>query len=289
MDFDSAGAALLDYLAAQAARITTEEHRVRHREPDSVHQLRIAARRHRSALQAYRRLLDREQIDPLIDSLRILGRRLAPARDAEVMKERISAGVAALPPELAMGPVSAQVARHFGRLEAEARDETLAALDSADHEDLLRRLDELLQQPAFTERAARPAETELPKHVARAARRWKRAMASAIDTGEDTALHEARKAGKRLRYAAEVARPVVGKPAKRFMNGVKAVHSVLGEHQDTVVARATLRELGAKGENGFAYGVLHGKDAARADHLKAALPAAWTSAWKPKRRRWLGA
>jgi CHAD domain-containing protein len=283
----SAGAVLLDYLAAQAERITAEELRVRRREPDSVHQLRIAARRLRSALQAYRRLLDRGQTDPLVDGLRTVGRRLAPARDAEVLKERICAGLATLEPELAMGPVSAQVTRHFARLEADARDDALAALDGADHEDLLLGIDTLLERPAFTERAARPAGKELPKHVARTARRMERAIAGAIETGEDASLHEARKAGKRLRYATEVARPVAGKPAKRFEKGLKAVHSALGEYQDTVVARAKLRELGATGENGFTFGVLYGADEARAKQVKEELPTLWTKAWKPKRRRWL--
>src|SRR4051794_36727340 len=72
----SAGAALLTYLAEQADRIAAEEIRVRRREPDSVHRLRIAARRLRSALQAYRPLLDRERTEPLVDGLRELGQAL---------------------------------------------------------------------------------------------------------------------------------------------------------------------------------------------------------------------
>lgn len=284
---NSTGAVLLDYIAAQAGRITTEEYRLRHRQPDSVHQLRIAARRLRSALQAYRRLLAREQAEPVVLGLRTLGRRLAPARDADMLRERICAGLASLAPELAMGPLSAQVTRHFARLEADARDDALAALDSTDYEELLGRVEALLERPAFTDRAARPAGKELPKHVARAARRLERAMDRAAATGEDIALHEARKAGKRLRYATEVARPVVGKPARRFEKAIKSVHSALGEHQDTVVARATLRELGAAGENGFAFGLLHGMDEARAAQLKRDLPALWSSAWHPKHRYWL--
>src|SRR4051794_5770503 len=61
----SAGAALVEYLGTQADRIAAEEIRVRRGEPDSVHRMRIAARRLRSALQAYRPLLDRERSEPL--------------------------------------------------------------------------------------------------------------------------------------------------------------------------------------------------------------------------------
>src|SRR5690606_16847388 len=56
----TAGAALLDYLTAQVDRLAAEDLRTRRNEPDSVHQLRVAARRLRSALQSYRPLLDRE-------------------------------------------------------------------------------------------------------------------------------------------------------------------------------------------------------------------------------------
>jgi CHAD domain-containing protein len=94
-----------------------------------------------------------------------------------------------------------------------------------------------------------------------------------------------------LRYATEVARPAVGKPAARFAKGMKGVQKLLGEHQDTVVARGALRELGALAhaaeENGFSFGVLYGRDAARAARIEKKLPGVWTVAWTKKRRRWL--
>ena len=104
-------------------------------------------------------------------------------------------------------------------------------------------------------------------------------------------MHDARKAGKRLRYATEVARPVVGKDAKRFAKALKGFQTALGEHQDTVVAREALRELGAQahaaGENGFSFGVLHARDAALAAGIEERLPDALGTAWTPRNRRWL--
>jgi CHAD domain-containing protein len=104
-------------------------------------------------------------------------------------------------------------------------------------------------------------------------------------------VHSARKAGKRLRYATEVAVPAVGKDATRFAKSLKGFQKALGEHQDTVVARAALRELGAlahaDGENGFAFGVLHGRDAARAARIEEDLPQLWADAWQRRNRRWL--
>jgi CHAD domain-containing protein len=60
---------------------------------------------------------------------------------------------------------------------------------------------------------------------------------------------------------------------------LKAFQKALGEHQDTVVSRAALRELGAaahaSGENGFSFGILLGRDTARAEEIERALPALW--------------
>jgi CHAD domain-containing protein len=292
----TAGAVLLDYLAEHVERLAAEDLRARRGEPDAVHQLRVASRRLRSALQSYRRLLDRERTEPIVAGLREFGRALAPARDAEVLHARIRDGLAGLEPELLLGPVQAQVTRHYARVEQETAAAVLSTLDGEHYARLRRDLDELLERPPLTKRAARRARKELPAHVARAARRLDEAVTVAVDPAapaaeRDVAVHEARKAGKRLRYATEVARPAVGKDARRFATELKAFQSALGEHQDTVVARDALRELGAlahaTGENGFAFGVLHGRDAARAARIEEELPRLWAEAWRPRNRRWL--
>jgi CHAD domain-containing protein len=292
----TAGAALVDYLATHVDRLAAEDLRARRGEHDAVHQLRVSARRLRSALQSYRRLLDRERTDPIVDGLRELARALAPARDAEVLHARIRDGLRGLEPELLLGPVQAQVTRHYARAEGEAAAAVLSTLDSDAYARLRRDLDDLLQDPPLTKRAARRARKELPAHVARAARRLSRAVDVAVAPNvpaddRDLAVHEARKAGKRLRYATEVARPAVGKDAKRFAKELKGLQTALGEHQDTVVARAALRELAAQahgeGENGFAFGILHGRDTARAARIEEELPDLWAKAWRRRNRRWL--
>jgi CHAD domain-containing protein len=195
-----------------------------------------------------------------------------------------------------LGPVSATLDRTFARRQAEARDRALAALDSDRYLSLQDALDALLAHPPLTQRAGRPAQRELPSHVRRALRRMRRGMA-AVDQqpgGEhrDLALHETRKAAKRLRYATEAAEPAVGKPARRLRKRLKPVQNLLGDHQDSVVARPVLREFGAQahldGGNGFTFGLLHGTEAARADRAEQRLPARWKRMTKPKNTRWLG-
>jgi CHAD domain-containing protein len=74
-------------------------------------------------------------------------------------------------------------------------------------------------------------------------------------------LHRARKAGKRARYLAELAEPVLGRQARNLVKRLKHLQDELGDLQDAVVAAQLLREAGARagtvpGENGFTFGIL---------------------------------
>lgn len=109
----------------------------------------------------------------------------------------------------------------------------------------------------------------------KAAKKARRRLREASTSTDDEALHRARKAFKRARYAAELTTALVGrKKAKRAVGRYKHVQEVLGEHQDSLVAASFLRRLGAatgtrNGENGFTYGLLFANEqnaAAAAQH-----------------------
>jgi CHAD domain-containing protein len=226
--------------------------------------MRVATRRMRSALQAYGKIIDREATRELTDELKWLAGVLGDARDLEVLHARFTHAVGELPDELVVGPVQARLTRHFAGREADARTTLIAALDSDRYQALLAAIDRLLADPPMTARARRRATRELPALIGRAHRRVAGHVAAADRLSgdeRDSEWHEARKASKRLRYAAEAATPVLGKPAKRLVKLVKQVQELLGDHQDAVVARPVLREIGIQahldGENGFTWGILH--------------------------------
>ena len=106
----------------------------------------------------------------------------------------------------------------------------------------------------------------------------------------DEALHRVRKTAKRLRYVAESARPVYGKRAKKLARRAAALQEVLGDHQDCVMARLTLRRLAlgadVDGQAAFTLGLLHARldeRAATLEHESAAaiarLPRGSVRAW----------
>ena len=107
----------------------------------------------------------------------------------------------------------------------------------------------------------------------------------------DVALHQARKSARRARYAAEAATSAVGPQARRFAQQMKQVQSVLGDHQDAVLARHEARALGIgahlAGENAFTYGLLYECEFRLARRRQAEASGVWKRASRPRYRRWM--
>jgi CHAD domain-containing protein len=255
-------------------------------EPDSVHQMRVASRRLRSTIRSFRHILRHDATAGLAADLKWLGGVLGGARDAEVLADHLRSSLRQAPVELRIGPVEARIRGHFASVGAAARTELLAALDSDRYFSLLDDLDRLLAESPFTAKAARPAADVLPAAARRArrqaGRRMHRAWSAAPGQQRDEALHRARKSVRRARYAAEAASPAAGGKAARFAKRMKRVQSVLGEHQDAVIARAVARDLGIAahlaGENAFSYGLLYEQDARASERLQAQARRVWKKA-----------
>jgi len=104
-------------------------------------------------------------------------------------------------------------------------------------------------------------------------------------------LHEVRKAAKRLRYGTEALVPAYGKRAGRLVKSVRRVQTILGEHQDSVMAQRYLRSVtdsaALSPEEAFALGVMHAREDENRDRDLRRLDKAWSAASRPKLRRWL--
>jgi CHAD domain-containing protein len=264
----SAGAAAMAYCRTQVEEILRLDPYVRLDAEDAVHQMRVAARRLRSALATFRPVLDRRATDPLRDELRWLGQALGEARDLEVLRERFLArleGVAARDADLVRGPVAEQLASIMDRRRSAALDEARRSMDSDRYLDLLDALEALVADPPFTAKAARPAARVLRSRLAHdSARVLERAAAADEASGpvRDAALHDVRKAAKRARYAGEAAGPVLGVDADRVTKRMKQLQQALGVRQDGAVGREVLadvaREIHEAGGDTFTYGLLVG-------------------------------
>jgi CHAD domain-containing protein len=290
----SAGDVVLGYLKEHAERLGSLDPLVRGDEPDSVHQMRVTTRRLRSTLQSFGEVIPRSGTEEILAGLKWLGGVLGEARDAEVLASRLMQNLRTLPAELVLGPAQARVQGHFAPIQAAARKNVLTALDSARYFALRDALDELLADPPLSADAAQPAGRVLPAAARRTYRRTKRRIRRAghapAGHPQEGAYHEARKAAKRARYAGEAVSPAFGKQARRFTKQMKKIQTVLGDHQDAVVARGVDRELGIgaylAGENAFTFGLLYEREDQRAARRRAEAQQTWKRAPQPRFGRW---
>jgi CHAD domain-containing protein len=295
----TAGEVVLGYLRLQAYELRSLDQAVRADEYDAVHQMRVTTRRLRATLRSFGRVIPRAATAHLAGELKWLGQLLGAARDDEVLPAHLRDALRPVPAEDVIGPVHARVQGHFAPRRAAGHAEVTEALDSPRYAELMAELDLLTAGPLagrqIGRKAGDPARDVLPNAVRKAYRqadrRMRRARRAPSGPARDTALHQARKSARRARYAAEAAALTSGKPARRFAKQMKKVQSVLGEHQDAVLARQSARDLGIgahlAGENAFTYGLLHERERHQAARLQAAARKTWKQASRKRNRRWM--
>ncbi len=259
---------------------------------EAVHDLRVAIRRLRSLLRTFKPLLEKRALEPVVRELAWLGGVLGTAREREVLAAHTERALDALAPEERLGPVRAALAGPLAGAAAAARDEVRAALGTPRYAQLLVALAEIAARPPVRERVrARALRRCVRRELRGAIATWQSALRTR-GPGRDGAIHEARKAAKRVRYAAETIAPLAPKAAARFAAGFRSLQEVLGERHDAVVARAHYAREGARagvrpGENGFTYGILAERERAAIAELDAALPRLWRRAGRRRLRRFL--
>jgi len=270
------GAVLQRRLGELVADLRVRDRETRDRVPDGLHQARVTCRRLRSALATFRPVLVREVTEPIRGDLRWLALGLGDARDAEVVHARLSR----LTREEVPPADTVDVLRRIdGALESVGRaglEKADAALATERYLALQADLDRLVADPPWAAAASRPAEQELPRRLGREQQRLDRRAARAREVRDhpaayDDAVHEVRKAAKRLRYAWEVAEPVLGDDAGRHRLAARELTRLLGERQDIVLTRALLARLeaaaAADGEPTDAYRLLRVREEQRAAQI----------------------
>ncbi|MGV9862122.1 CYTH and CHAD domain-containing protein [Rhodococcus koreensis] len=285
---------LLEYLAEQKDSLVTADLGVRRDLEESVHDLRVSARRIRSVLQVYgSSLRDQETVDELIDELRWVGQALGPARDTEVQWSRLvdRLGDAEEIPDREV--VRARLDEYFSGLAAAARPGALAALNSQRYLDLLAGLDTFLAAVESSEGSG-PSKKTVAKTLRTLSKsvhgRVGKAAAATTRAERDELTHRARKRAKRLRYAIESTRSLTPKASARAQKKFKGFQNVLGDYQDAVVARehilAAVAEDQHSAESSLGLGMLLQRELDRGDALAADLKPEWKTAKKVARKVW---
>ena len=204
------------------------------REPESLHQMRVATRQLRTVLRAAMPLLMPEWVNSLRDELRWLAELLGPARDLDVQLAYFREESAELDARdrRTLTPFIA----HLEDQRNNAQDILLGKLKGPRYLDLVRLLREAPHDPTAVESTA-----TLHDLAKQEFRKLQKAIRQAGHIPNNANIHRIRINTKRARYAAELAESTVGKSATRFINKTRAVQDLLGLHQDAFKAEAYIQ------------------------------------------------
>jgi len=265
---------VLSYAREQRDALTAYDPGVRQGDPEAVHKMRVATRRLRSTLRTFKRTYPGTA--EVGDELKWLADLLGAVRDGQVQKGKLLAGVRDAGPQFA--DAAERIGQHLDDQVTRGRQALDEVLESERYLALLDRVDRLADETVTAE----------DDPLGRARKTLAKAdglLDQALADGEDAELHDARKAYKRARYAVEVFEPSAGKPGKLLVKALTELQDVLGAHQDSVVARELLHELGPES---FWFGVLWGRQEQVGKETHAQLPAVVKRSRKKKLRKWLG-
>lgn len=221
---------------------------------DSVHQMRVTIRKIRSLLKDSQDSFGLADGAWVLDELRELAGILGVARDAEVLAERYQRELSRLNAELIRGPVTERLVNGAQRRYQLGHRRSLAAMRSKRYFRLLDALDAVVSEPPVTAFGQEPRPVTIDAAYRRVRKAAKTAEAAEPAHADET-LHVIRKRAKRLRYTAAAT------GANQVAQQAKAIQSLLGDHQDSVVSRehllAQAHAAHLAGEDTFTYGLLY--------------------------------
>ncbi|HXW39533.1 MAG TPA: CHAD domain-containing protein, partial [Acidimicrobiales bacterium] len=266
---------------------------------EDVHQARVATRRLRADLKTFRPALDEIWAGQTRNDLKWVGGILGRVRDLDVLAETLSTPRPGQPME------AAGRRELLGKLADQRRGASRQLVEVIDSDPrylrLLDRLHAAATEPPFRlgrstgRRSGRDpapdqiARSVMPRLITTSWRSLRRTVRRAGKRPTNRQLHQIRIRSKQLRYACEIAAPVVGKRSRRTAVAAARIQRVLGDHHDAVAAEEWLwnETLGASPWAAFAAGQMTADLRRRRSRLRRRWLRAWSRLDRPAVRRWL--
>ena len=258
----------------------------RGRDPEELHQLRVAVRRIDATLGVFKHQIPVRLAHARKTAKGVL-RGLGAARDYDVQLAELRHYCADLPAEerAAAAPLKARLEE--GRLRARTR--MLGMLDSEATRHWLETLN--LASADFAAAAAPDAPqaaTVMPQRVGARFRKLKKAVRRLDAQSTLADYHAVRRRAKQLRYAIECGASLFGKPAEEMLKALRRLQDELGAHQDADMSKTRLAELAASGADLppatlFLMGRIAEHQVAQTQQARKTLERAWR---KVSSRRW---
>jgi len=209
---------------------------------EGVHKMRIAIRRFRTILRAYRKVLGKPVVKPINRELRWLFKQLGEARDADVGEMAIQEFIATLPGDAARA--AAPYEDHMRQKTFDAYTNLTEVFVGERYRKLMNTLDAFVAagpDDSMKERVgeltiAEAADRDIRKAARRMIKRGDRVIAESLIEK----LHKLRIEAKHVRYLLDfynIAQPVRWKES---INELDKLQDLLGWHQDAVMSRERL-------------------------------------------------
>jgi inorganic triphosphatase YgiF len=290
--FGTIARSCLDQLRANEAAILESE------DDEAVHQFRIAIRRLRAAISAYRKLMDEDARAVMSTELRWLQRQFGPARDLNVL---ISETLMPIQERL-LGQSAIEPLLEFAKLaRGDAHRRAHQALDNPRYAVMLLQIYRLLMTDDWRARSA-GAQLELDQPVRAFADSWlAKAHKKLVRLGGKRAelseeeLHRLRLRAKKMRYGAQAFASLYrGKRTEKYLFHLANIQDHLGSLNDATVGRQLLvdliervtceRSLSAT-DTSLLQGVVLGWQSSRINHDLGGFRSTW-KAFRDQRKFW---
>jgi CHAD domain-containing protein len=220
-------------------------------DPEGVHQMRVAIRRLRALVTAFKAYVDDETFTYLRDELRWMQQQLGPARDLDVFLEETFAPLSErLPSAESLGRLKDAAER----LRAEAYDDARKAVRDPRYTGLVLRLQLWLATGGWrrhvtagqTDPADQPVTPFAREVLDQRAKKLKKLGKKYRALSEDD-LHEMRIRGKKLRYAGEFFNGLFKKKdTKAYLDALEDIQDRLGAINDAATGQELLDRIEAR-------------------------------------------
>ena len=107
------------------------------RDPEGVHDMRVASRRLRAAIELYQDVFPKRRLKPMLREVKRLADALGRVRDLDVMLDRLTADLAGRP--AAQRAVLKEMMEEMNQARAEVRRDLKQTIDELEREDFSRR------------------------------------------------------------------------------------------------------------------------------------------------------
>ena len=244
--------------------------------------MRVSVRRLRAILRAAGSMFAPKPIKALRDELKWLGSMLGEPRDLDVLSAHLREELRQLEPQDRNAGRS--LVRRLEKAGAKPRQELQAALDSPRYFALLDSVEDAISNPPVVD-----ADVSLTDVAAGEWKKLRKTVKALPSEPADAELHAVRIKAKHARYAGELAVSEQGHAVERFVDRVKKLQDILGEHQDAAVAETRLRELARDApapRTGFVAGLLVERQHARRRAAREAFEEVWPEVERRGRKAW---